>query len=57
MKEDFLTVEKTVSTDICNFLCEYAMIKAAALAELLKHNAISPYDNRFGFFLLKLVQI
>lgn len=50
MKEDFLTVKKTVSTDICNFLCEYAMIKATALTELLHHNAISPYDNRFGFF-------
>lgn len=50
MKKDHIKVKKALSKDICDFLCNYSMIKAQALAELKTNDFISIYDTRWGFF-------
>lgn len=50
MKKKYLIYKNAISTELCRFLCEYSMIKATALTELLNNNLISIYDQRFGTF-------
>lgn len=50
MNKDYLIIEKALPLEICQFLCDYTRIKRTACAQMLATNAISPYDDRFGFF-------
>jgi len=50
MKKDYIKIKKALSKAICDFLCNYSMIKAQALAELKRNDFISIYDTRWGFF-------
>jgi|TARA_R100001463_G_scaffold127290_1_gene185331 hypothetical protein len=48
--KDYIIVKQAISKEICDFLCNYAMLKGQACASLKEHEFISKYDLRFGFF-------
>lgn len=50
MKKEFEVIRKILPIEICNYLCDYSLIKASALKKLRENNLISPYDIRFGIF-------